>query len=369
MASAIGIGRFIYTPILPHMVEDLHLSKGEAGLIAAANFLGYLLGALAAAAPGARTTSRNVLLAALAISAVTTAAMGWSGSMNMYLLWRFIGGAASAYALVLSSALVLERLAAVGEGRLSAVHFAGVGTGIAVSSLLTWMLDRVGGDWRAMWIGGGLLSLAGLVAVAAWVPASERNAAPAAPQALALDHPSLTRLAIAYGLVGFGYIITMTFLAVMVRGSGSASQIEPVFWLVLGLSAVPSVALWMWAARRYGILMMFALACVVEAVGVFASVASPGIVGLLIASVLMGGTFMALTALALVAARDLAPGNAGRWLAILSAAFGLGQIIGPVVAGYGFDLTGSFFLPSVLAAAALCASAYLAFTIAPRPAT
>jgi MFS family permease len=51
IAAAVGIGRFIYTPILPPMAEGLHLTKGEAGLIASANFLGYLAGALAAASP------------------------------------------------------------------------------------------------------------------------------------------------------------------------------------------------------------------------------------------------------------------------------------------------------------------------------
>ncbi len=51
LPAAMGIGRFAYTPILPAMVESLGLSKSQAGLIAAANFLGYLAGALAAAAP------------------------------------------------------------------------------------------------------------------------------------------------------------------------------------------------------------------------------------------------------------------------------------------------------------------------------
>jgi MFS family permease len=72
---------------------------------------------------------------------------------------------------------------------------------------------------------------------------------------------------------------------------------------------------------------------------------------------------MGLTALGLIAARDLAPANPRRWVGILTSAFGLGQIVGPVVAGYGFDLTGSFFLPSMLAAAALCAAAVLALAI------
>ena len=86
LAAAIGVGRFVYTPILPYMVEGLKISKSEAGLLASANFLGYLLGALAAAIavmPGSR---RLWLLSALAMSAVTTMAMPLTESIHLFLL-------------------------------------------------------------------------------------------------------------------------------------------------------------------------------------------------------------------------------------------------------------------------------------------
>lgn len=366
MACAVGIGRFIYTPILPPMAEALHLTKGEAGLIAAANFLGYLAGAVAATSARLQGSPRVWLLGALAASAATTAAMAWPTGIGAFLALRFIGGVASAYVLVLASSLVLERLAASGHAGLSAVHFSGVGTGIAVSSLLTWASSAWHLDWRAMWLGGGLLSLAGLAAVAALVPERDAPGGAATAAADAASDPRLKLLAIAYGLFGFGYVITATFIVVIVRASPQAAPIEPVFWLVFGLSAIPSVAFWVAGARRVGTMRAFATACIVEAVGVFASVASLDVAGLVVSSILLGGTFMGLTALGLIAARDLAPANPRRWVGILTAAFGLGQIVGPIVAGYGFDLTGSFFLPSMLAVAALLVSATLAMTMRRR---
>src|SRR5262245_14246936 len=105
MAAAIGVGRFVYTPILPPMIEALHLSKAEAGLIASANFVGYLAGALLAAIrlPGSR---RTWLLSALALNAVCLAAMGVATALPLLMLLRLIAGIASAFGLIFSSALV-----------------------------------------------------------------------------------------------------------------------------------------------------------------------------------------------------------------------------------------------------------------------
>src|SRR5262245_36254658 len=82
MAAGIGVGRFVYTPILPPMVESLGLSKAEAGLIASANFVGYLAGALLAAVrlPGSR---RSWLLAGLTLNALCLAAMALTTSLTL----------------------------------------------------------------------------------------------------------------------------------------------------------------------------------------------------------------------------------------------------------------------------------------------
>lgn len=358
LATAMGIGRFMYTAILPSMSQALALSKGEAGLIASANFVGYLIGALIAALPNWPGRERAWLLFFLATSAVTTGVMAATDDLALFLVLRFLGGFASAGVLVFASTLIIERLALVGRRDLISWHFAGVGVGIALSALIAWVAGGPAADWRELWIAGGLISALATAAVFFLVGDQPHHAAAAAAPASPIGG-RLWPLIIAYGLLGFGYVITATFIVDIVRGAPHISHLEPVVWLTVGLAAVPSVAFWGRLARRFGLIRIYAVAGLVEAAGVLASVLAVGPVGLIIAAVFLGGTFVGMTALGLTAARDLSRGRARSVLALMTAAFGLGQIIGPLVAGFGFDLTGSYLWPSVSAAGALVLGAAL----------
>jgi predicted MFS family arabinose efflux permease len=362
MAAAIGIGRFVYTPILPLMVESLGISNTAAGALASANFAGYLVGALAAARANLPGSRQRWLLAALLVSATTTGAMAFFTSVPPFLALRFIGGFASAVVLVVASALVLDRLSAVGRSGLSAVHFAGVGAGIALCAIVVNVLVASGRDWRDLWLAHGLLGLASLWVVAYLIP--DRVETPSAARKPTPRRGSAIRnLVIAYGLVGFGYVITATFLVSIVRGAPELRSAESVVWLLVGLSAAPSVALWGLFAIRLGTRMAFALACVLEAAGVAASVLWPALAGIAVAALLLGGTFMGLTALGLMEAHRLSVRDPRRTLAVMTAAFGLGQILGPAFAGALYDATGSLLLPSLGAAAALLVAAGLVWTL------
>lgn len=360
LAAGMGVGRFVYTPILPAMAEALGLTGGEAGLIASANFVGYLAGALIAALPRLPGSRRGWLLGVLAVGTATTGAMGLASSLPVFLALRGIGGAASAFVLVFASALVLDRLALAGRGGLAALHFAGVGVGIALSAALVSALLAAGAGWRALWLASGAASLAALAAVALLVPRGEppQVAAASLPGTAGGAGRGLVTLAWAYGLFGFGYVVTATFLVAIVRADPGVRPIEPLVWAVVGVAAVPSVALWSRLATRLGVARAFAAACLVEAAGVAASVLWPTAAGALLAAALLGGTFMGITALGLAAGRRLAAGgDPRRALGQLTAAFGVGQIVGPALAGVLHDQTGSFVLPSLLAAGALVASA------------
>jgi predicted MFS family arabinose efflux permease len=360
MAIGIGIGRFVYTPILPPMMVALGLTKSAAGLIASANFLGYLAGAVGAAGARLPGPQRLWLPGALVLSALTTAAMGLTGSMAGFLILRFLGGAASALILILSSALVLEHLARVRRPKLASLHFAGVGSGIVVSAALVAVQLSFGASWESMWLASGALSLLGGVAVTLLLSGHTTQAAtpPAMPRAT--GDRRLGRMTAAYGLFGFGYVITATFLVAIVRSTPAISDLEPVIWIMVGLAAAPSVMFWTFVAGRIGIPGAFATAALTEAAGVLASVVWPSAVGISLAAVLVGGTFMGLTALGLLRGRELAPGNPRPVMAAMTGAFGVGQIVGPILAGVVSDILAGFTIPSLAAAGALVLAAWLA---------
>jgi len=365
LAAALGIGRFIYTPILPRMAEDLGLSKGEAGLIASANYAGYLAGALLVAGLNARAGGRAWLLGSLAASALSTAAMALPTELLPMLVLRFVGGAASALVMVFASTLVLERLALAGRGNLSTLHFAGVGVGIAASAALVAVLAFSGIGWRGLWLSGGALALLALPFVNLLLPAehADRVASKGNDPSPAGKSAALTRLVIAYGLFGLGYVVTATFIVAIVRGDAGMRALEPVVWILVGLAAVPSVSIWTRLSLRWGLLRAYAAACFAEAIGVAASALMPNIAGAAMAAILLGGTFVAITALGLVAARQMSPANPRRAMALMTAAFGVGQIAGPVAAGWAYDLLGSFAWPSLAAALGLLLGAALTFRI------
>lgn len=356
MAVAMGLGRFFYTPVLPAMMAGLDLGPAEAGWIASANYAGYLLGAILAAYGWAEGIERKVALAGLVATALLLLAMGLSSNFIVLAAIRFLAGLASAFVMVFTSAIVLSHGLAAGKPWVQSGHFGGVGIGITGSAVMFGLIILGDGGWRMAWIVAAVLAFAGLIVVNHYLPRDVVRIGPARKEPPLIWTPALLALTIAYGIFGFGYIVTATFLVAIVRDGGGSSMFEAGVWLATGIAAAPSVAYWLPAVRRMGLVNVFAIGCLVEALGVAASVLVPLPVGPIVGGVLLGSTFIMVTAFGLQAGRQLAIESPRRALAMMTAAFGTGQIVGPVVAGYLANWSGSYTWASLAAAAALLIS-------------
>jgi len=359
LAIAMGIGRFAFTPMLPLMIRAGSADVADGGWLAAANYAGYLLGALTAARlPLSPQRTGMVSLVAIVLS---TAAMGWVDSLSAWLLLRTVAGVASAWALVSTSVWCLSWLARLGRPGGAGVVYAGVGAGIALAGLYCWRAGAAGISPDRLWLHLGLLALAGAIGVAMLMPRASEPAVVAPGSNLKVRAGSQQwDLVICYGVLGFGYILPATFLPVLARAVVDDPSVFGAAWPVFGTAAALStlfagVLLSDFSRRQVlaGSHVLMALGCVLPVLHLSAGT-------VLAAALLVGGTFMVATMAGMQAARAGAVGDPSRALGRMTASFAIGQMGGPLLSSALSGKSESFgglFIALALGAGALIASA------------
>lgn len=325
LAAAMGIGRFVYTPILPLMTAQAGLSPGSAGGLATANYVGYLAGALAGVAAPRLVRTTATWRIALAAIVASLAAMPLTHSVIVWLAIRVVAGFASAVLFVIAVDWMLDH-ARGRSAQLPGWGFGGVGVGIALSGALVLMLPASG--WRAAWWTSA--GLAALVAAVAWhmrgAP-DARSHETTSPSRQPDSRRWFVALFACYTLEGIGYIIAGTFLVAAI-GQNSAGSLGNGAWIVVGVAAAPSAALWAWASTRWSHPTLLTAALALQAAGIALPTLTGGVAAALIGAVLFGGTFIGVSTIALAAGRLLAFPRA---VAVLTSGYSVGQILGPLV--------------------------------------
>jgi hypothetical protein len=341
LAVAMGIGRFAFTPLLPMMLHDGVVTLAGGSWLATANYLGYLIGALACmalpwVAPRARQRWHAVRLARWGLAATVLLTLGMALPLpGAWPALRFAAGVASALVFLNVSVWCMVRLVALGQAALGGLIFCGPGLGIVLTGLSASAMVALGWPAAAGWAVFGLLSVGLCTAIWPVLQGLALPAPAAAAQTSGLALPgqgplARTGLTLAYGLAGLGYIVTATFLPVIARAALPAGSPWPdLFWPLFGsgvalgaLLSTRTPAAW---DRRW--LLMAAYA--VQAGAIALSLVWPGPLGFALGSLLLGLPFTAITFYALQEARRVWPAAGDSFPGLLTAAYGIGQIVGP----------------------------------------
>jgi MFS family permease len=350
-----GVGRFVYTPILPLMHSRAGLSTGAGANLATANYSGYLVGALTGILAPALIRSRTVLRASLILLTGTLAAMPLTHSTTVWSLLRLLAGVASALVFVVAAGSLLHHLRDH-PPHLAGWAFGGVGGGIALSGLLVLVL-RSAADWRTAWWAAAVL--ASLLAAASWnlrpqeAPVAATDRSGATPR----THRWFGALLVSYTLEGVGYIVAGTFLVAAI-GQESPGWVGSGAWVLVGLAAVPSSALWARLGRRWSRPGLLLTALVIQAAGIALPALVGGTAAALGSAVLFGATFIGISSLALATGAHL---RFPRSVALLTAGYSVGQILGPLVVApllhHGYH--GALLLAALVVLVAAAAAAVL----------
>lgn len=374
LSVAMGIGRFAFTPLLPMMLQDGVIDLAGGSRLATANYLGYLLGALSCMAlpllrrnigPGFPGTAGLVRIGLLLTTLLTLAMVP-----HLPWLWsflRFLAGYVTGMVFVCASGWCLAQLARLGRASLGGIIYTGPGIGITASGLVGSAMAAHGQHSATAW---GVFGLMAAVLTALVWPVFRGHDAIAVQQphgALdgklgnSLGEPTI--FVLAYGLAGFGYIITATFLPVIAREALPGSIWSDYFWPAFGLGVIAGALLTRFVPLSMDRRVLLTASYVVQALAILLTLAMPTDLGFVAGSLLLGLPFTAITLFAMQEARRLRPAQATSLMGLLTAGYGIGQILGPPLVAlmlqYTANAAAGFALSLEIAAGSLLFGAAL----------
>lgn len=340
---ALGFSRFAYALLLPAMRQEFGWTFVQAGALNTANAIGYIAGALLASTLAARWGPVRVFTAAMAFSAVALILTALPSSFAVFLAIRALGGASTAIAFVLGAALVAPAMPQRPATAL-AIYFAGSGLGIVLAGLLAPLLAAATGelDWRQGWLAMGAASLVGTAIAHRVAMAPVRTGHAGLAASLGPTWRGIGPSLMANMLFGAGYVGYMTYMVAYLDTQGFTLAVKAVFFGILGGASVLASPLWGRLLSWLPVGRGFAWVAAAVALGSLPALIWPGIGSIVASALLFGSSFMAgPAAVSVVAQRVLPAAQLTFGLALLTASFSVGQSLGPVMAGWVSDSTGS----------------------------
>lgn len=351
----VGLARFAYTPLLPLMRNEAGLSYLAGGWLATFNYVGYIAGALFAASISDLQLKYRLYRIGLILAVATTAAMGLTDNLYLWVLLRFVAGLSSTAGMLIASGLVLNWLIRQGHKPELGLHFAGLGMGIVVSGLAAAaMAGRLA--WDEQWLALGVLGVAFFLPAWWWLPAPASLAAGAAKAAATPPSRRWMGLLIAaYFCAGFGFVVSATFIVAILEKLPLLAGKGALVWVIVGVAATPSCFLWDRIAGSMGQIPALLLGFGLQIVSIVLPVLSQDPVLNLVGAVLFGGTFVGIVSLTLSLIGRCFPENPAKAMARLTLSYGVAQIAAPAMAGYIAAASGSYLGSLVVAAVVMVA--------------
>lgn len=338
LAVAMGIGRFAFTPLLPMMLHDGLIDLQRASNLATANYIGYWLGAIACTLqPFVWTKWRSLpaiyVTDALKFGLLLTVLMTMLMCFDTPFLWlgiRLLTGISSALVFVYTSSWCLTRLSELGAPSLGGIIYVGPGIGIVITGLLATGMLRLSWPSSAGWFVFFLLGAVVTLSIWTQIKGEATLTGTMATNEYQSPQRGIRVLSVAYGLAGFGYIISATYLPVIARQALTDSIWVDLFWPIFGVAVILGALITTRLPSSWDRRILLIASYIVQGAGIQIGMWYPSVFGFAIGSLLVGMPLTAITLFAMQETRRIQPKNSSSAMGLMTMIYGIGQIAGPI---------------------------------------
>lgn len=336
----VGVARFVFTSLLPVMLDDF-LELTFAGILASANYIGYLGGSIFSVFIKDINTKVKYFRFGMFLCVITTLLLGITTNETIWILSRIVAGFGAAMALVVGSAIVMIKLNMKNKTKAMGIHFSGIGFSIIVTDLIVRVVFVTGENWQTAWIvlsAFGLMAIIYSIYILSFEKAKSQNTVKHNFDK-SLFSKFVILLIIAYFTEGVGMVVQATFLPDIINSLKGLEGFGSFTWTIVGIAGIPSCILWMTLADKYGSVNIIIIAMILQVIGILIPTISTNMYLNLLSGVLYGGTFVGLVALFMNLGGKIAGANPVFLMGALTTAYGIGQVIAPL---YSVSLTETY---------------------------
>ena len=364
VVGSIGFARLGYSMILPGMKDGLRLTYTQMGLMASGNFIGYMIFAVLAGMLTSKYGPRIVITSSLLLAGVSMLLTGFARDFHQALILRSLTGIGSGGSNTPAIMMSAAWLSAGSRGLASGVITSGNGLGVIITGFLVPKLNEMFGadGWRYSWLALGVTTLLFTLFCGIAIKSAPAEKASTYKPAGIADwrsvgtSPLIWKMGLTYFTFGLSYVIYVTFFgAYLVKEAGLTVESAGTLWALVGGLSIASGPLWGHISDRIGRRYSLALVYFLQSFSFLLFTQRGGVFSLYTSVFLFGVTAWSIVSVLAAYCGDcFSPSLAFSALGFLTLFFGVGQALGPSIAGYIADLTGTFtsvFLLSSLIAA------------------
>jgi predicted MFS family arabinose efflux permease len=336
-----SFGRFSFGLLLPAMKADLRLSYGLAGWLGTINLLGYLIGTVATSIASLRVPANRLLQLGCGCATAGIVTLAVATSTSVLLAGMLLCGLGGAAAWVPAPSITASVFPPERRGFAMGLTSAGIGSGIALSVLLTNSIRAIANDqglWRQVWWVEAAIGFCAVLCTFHFLQPLPSGAG-APPRLSALRSvPRWWSPTFAYVCFGFAYVLFATFVVAGLQAQSGFTSVQATFvFAAFGVgNLIGALAIGRLSdriGRRATMVASYALCATMCGLIIHGTKPAAFVMALLFGLGMSG----AVVSLAAHIGDHVSPQAFGAAFGFITAAFGVSQMIGPRTGGALID--------------------------------
>ena len=347
--ASLGLGRFSYGMILPDLQNSLQISTTQAGFISTANFIGYMIAIFFVSSFYKKYETSSLICISLMLQALCMFCMVLFSDYLFISFFYTLSGFFAALSNVSVMVYIAHVIPSHIKGKALGIAVTGIGFGIIFSGFIVPFIEDIISDsaWKVTWIIFSILVLLISFFVKSGLKQHDNKQhqdIQEKPTKELLTSLSFYKIAFLYLVFGITYVVYVTFFVTASIDKYNISSYEAgYFWSVLGTMSLLSGPLFGTLSDKIGAFKTLIFIYIFLTVSNLIIASNLGANSLWISAILFGLSAWAVPSLiTLLSSQEFGVQNTAKVFSLATLIFASGQVVGPIGAGYIYDIYNDF---------------------------